>query len=90
MFFQIEQGEQEANPAYWTAGDVIVRKQTGGELIVNGAITADKLYSNTVSGMFANFGSFTTSGSGGTTTISGSSTLIRDTAGTERIFIGIR
>ena len=90
LYFQIEQGEQEANPAYWTAGDVIVRKQTGGELIVNGAITADKLYSNTVSGMFANFGSFTTSGSGGTTTISGASTLIRDTAGTERIFIGIR
>ena len=45
---------------YWTIGNTSIRKAMGGELIVNGAITADKLYSNTVSGMFANFGELVT------------------------------
>ena len=90
LYFQIPQSDTEASPSYWTAGDVIVRKRMGGELIVNGAITADKLYSNTVSAMFANFGSFTTTGTGGSTTMSGASTIVKDTSGTERIFIGIR
>lgn len=90
LYFLIEQSDYEANPSFWTIGDVIVRRQMGGELIVNGAITANKLYSDTVSGMFANFGSFTTVGNGGSTTISGPATIVKDTAGTERIFIGIR
>lgn len=91
LYFQLEQGEQEANPAYWTAGDIVIRKAVGAELIVNGAITADKLYSNTVSGMFANFGRFETSIAGkGKTVISGTDYQVFDASGKERIFIGIR
>lgn len=60
LYFLIEQSEYDSNPAYWTVGDVTVRRQMGGELIVNGAITADKLSSTSVSGMFADFGTMTT------------------------------
>lgn len=59
LFIQIEQGEQEANPTYHSVGDLIMKKVNGGELIVNGSITSDKLVSNTVSAMFANFGTWT-------------------------------
>ena len=56
LYFQIEQSESESNPAYWTVGDVTVRKAMGGELIVNGAITADKISVESLSAISANLG----------------------------------
>lgn len=54
------------------------------------SITADKLYSDTVSGMFANFGTFTTVETGkGKTVISGSKIEVYDTNNIRRVFIGI-
>lgn len=60
LYFQIEQSEYEANPAYWTVGDVTVRRQMGGELIVNGAITAEKISVNSLSAVSANLGTLVT------------------------------
>lgn len=34
----------------WYFDDILVRKMTAGELIVDGAITADKIYANTITG----------------------------------------
>ena len=56
LYFHIDQGEYEANPSYWTVGDVTVRRQMGGELIVNGAVTAEKLSVNSLSAVSANLG----------------------------------
>ena len=90
LFIQIEQSETESNPMYWTVGNVSIRRVNGGELIVNGAITADKLYSNTVSGMFANFGRFESNVAGvGTTVISGPTIEVYDTQRL-RVFIGVK
>ena len=90
LFIQIEQSETESNPMYWTVGNVAIRRVNGGELIVNGAITADKLYSNTVSGMFANFGRFESNVAGvGTTVISGPTIEVYDTQRL-RVFIGVK
>ena len=90
LFIQIEQSETESNPAHWTVGNVSIRRVNGGELIVNGAITADKLYSNTVSGMFANFGRFESNVAGvGTTVISGPTIEVYDTQRL-RVFIGVK
>ena len=60
LYFHIDQGEYEANPSYWTVGDVTVRRQMGGELIVNGAITADKINVNKLSAISGTMGTFTT------------------------------
>lgn len=64
LYFQIAQGEYEGSPTYWTAGDVVVRKQIGGELIVNGAITADKISVGSLSAISATIGLFKTAPSG--------------------------
>ena len=64
LYFQINQGEYESNPAYWTVGDVTVRRQMGGELIVNGAITAEKISVNSLSAVSATIGLFKTAPSG--------------------------
>ena len=64
LYFQIEQGEYDSNPAYWTVGDVVVKKAMGGELIVNGAITADKISVNSLSAVSATIGLFKTAPSG--------------------------
>lgn len=58
--------------------------------ISSGAVTADKLYSNTVSGMFANFGRFESKVAGvGTTVISGPTIEVYDTQRL-RVFIGVK
>lgn len=56
LYFQIEQATEEPNPAYWTVGDVTVRKGVGGELIVNGSVTADKIQVASLSAVSANLG----------------------------------
>ena len=56
LFVQIEQAENESDPMRWTIGDIVIRRAVGTVLIENGAITADKLVSREVSGMFASFG----------------------------------
>ena len=56
LFFVIGQAADEPNPAYWTVGDVTVRKGVGGELIVNGAVTADKIQVDSLSAVSANLG----------------------------------
>ena len=56
LYFQIEQWDDSSNPAYWTVGDVIVRRQVGGELIVNGSITANKIQVDDLSAISANLG----------------------------------
>ena len=89
LYFQIEQGDQEASPAYWTAGDVIVRKQTGGELIVNGAITADKLRVNDLSAVSATIGLLRTSSSGARTEIRDNLIQIYDSSNRVRVKIGV-
>lgn len=56
LYFMIEQAADEPNPAYWSVGDVTVRKGVGGELIVNGSITADKIQVGSLSAISANLG----------------------------------
>lgn len=71
--------------------DHIAAEQVRSKHILGGSVTADKLYSNTVSGMFGNFGRFETSMAGkGKTVISGTSFQVFDANGRERIFLGIR
>ena len=90
LYFQINQAEYDANPSYWTIGDVLVRRQMGGELIVNGAITADKISVNEVSAISANLGTFTsTVPNKGKTVISGNKIEIFDTSNVRRVFIGV-
>ena len=60
LYFQIDQWDDSSNPAYWTVGDVIVRRQVGGELIVNGSITSDKISVNSLSAISANLGTLVT------------------------------
>ena len=94
LYFQIEQSESESNPTYWTVGDVTVRKAMGGELIVNGAITSDKLYSREVSGMFASFGTMTTykntnNPNGARMVMSGSLITVYDDNNVVRVKLGL-
>lgn len=56
LFVQIEQEHEESNPAYWSVGDLSIRKAMGGELIVNGAVTADKISVGSLSAISANLG----------------------------------
>lgn len=60
LYFQIEQSDNEANPTYWNIGDVTVRRRSGGELIVDGSITATKLHVDELSAISANLGTLTT------------------------------
>lgn len=60
LFFHIQQGDNEPDPAYWAVGDVTVRKGVGGELIVNGAVTADKIQVDSLSAISANLGTIIT------------------------------
>ena len=60
LYFQIEQGEYEADPTYWNIGDVTVRRRSGGELIVDGSITATKLMVDSLSAVSANLGTLVT------------------------------
>lgn len=64
LFVQIEQSENEADPMYWTIGNTSIRKAMGGELIVNGAITAEKISVNSLSAVSATIGLFKTAPSG--------------------------
>lgn len=56
LFFVVQQGANEPDPAYWSVGDVTVRKGTGGELIVNGSVTADKMQVDSLSAISADLG----------------------------------
>jgi len=60
LYFQIEQSDNEANPTYWNIGDVTVRRRSGGELIVDGSITATKLHVDQLSAISGNLGTLTT------------------------------
>lgn len=60
LFVQIEQSENEADPMYWTIGNTSIRKAMGGELIVNGAVTAEKISVNSLSAVSANLGTLVT------------------------------
>lgn len=60
LYFQIEQSENEANPTYWNIGDVVVKRRFGGELIVDGSITATKLKVDSLSAISANLGTLVT------------------------------
>lgn len=67
-FLQIEQ--EAASPSTtWNISNLTQAKATTGELVVNGSITADKLVTNKVSGMFAEFGEFKTVNADGSWTI---------------------
>lgn len=56
LFFNIMQAAEEPDPAYWSVGDVTVRKGVGGELIVNGSVTADKMQVDSLSAISADLG----------------------------------
>lgn len=56
LFFNIMQEANEPDPAYWSVGDVTVRKGVGGELIVNGSVNADKIQVDSLSAISANLG----------------------------------
>ncbi|AGY48127.1 tail protein [Acinetobacter phage Presley] len=60
LYFQIEQSENEANPTYWNIGDVVVKRRFGGELLVDGSITATKLKVDSLSAISANLGTLVT------------------------------
>lgn len=53
------------------------------------SITADKLYSDTVSGMFANFGTFTTTNTKGSTTMSGPLMEVKYPNGVTAVKLGV-
>lgn len=90
LYFQIEQGERESNPAYWTAGDIVIRKAVGAELIVNGTITANKLNVTELSAITGKIGVLQSSDSNGTMTLTNLYLQIKDGSGQERIFLGVR
>lgn len=56
LYFLIGQEANEPDPAYWSVGDVTVRKGVGGELIVNGSVTADKMQVDSLSAISADLG----------------------------------
>ena len=60
LYFQIEQAEADANPSYWTVGDIVLRRALGGELIVNGAINANHINVTSLSAISANLGTLVT------------------------------
>ena len=90
LYFLIVQEANEPDPAYWSVGDVTVRKGVGGELIVNGSVTADKIQVESLSAVSANLGTFTSSvANKGTTVISGPLIDIKYTNGVSAVKIGV-
>ena len=89
LFFNIMQGAEEPDPAYWSVGDVTVRKGVGGELIVNGSVTADKMQVGSLSAISATIGVLRTSTEGARTEISDNLIEVFDSNGKTRIKIGV-
>ncbi len=89
LYFQIPQSDTETSPTYWTAGDVVVRKRMGGELIVNGAITAEKLNVNELSAVSATIGTLRTATTGARTEIRDNLIQIFDSSNRVRVKIGV-
>lgn len=83
----------------WHVANVTQTRGTRGELIVNGSITGDQIKGNSItadklsvgslSAITGNFGSFTTSNSTGSMSISGASLTMKYPNGVTGIYIGI-
>ena len=89
LFFNIMQEAEEPNPAYWSVGDVSIRKGVGGELIVHGSVTADKMQVGSLSAISATIGVLRTSTEGARTEISDNLIEVFDSNGKTRIKIGV-
>lgn len=93
LYFLIEQGDNEADPTYWNIGDVTVRRRSGGELIVDGSITAAQLNVNELSAISGNLGTMITYAdpskpTGARTIISGDKIEVYDDNNVMRVRIG--
>lgn len=89
LYFQLEQAENDPSPTYWSVGDVSVRKGVGGELIVNGSVTANKMQVDSLSAISATIGVLRTSTVGARTEISDNLIEVFDSSGKTRIKIGV-
>ena len=56
LTFVLDQPDEAADPVAWVVGNLTVRKQMGGELLVNGTVTADKIYVADLSAISADLG----------------------------------
>lgn len=88
LFFQIEQNSSGGAYGYDVC-DIVQRRALGGELLVDGAITADKISVNELSAISGNLGTLVTTGPNGTTTITGSYTEVKDASGKIRVKMGV-
>lgn len=49
-FLQVSKASSDANSENWLVRNVVVRRKSGGQLIVDGSITGDKIQGNTIKG----------------------------------------
>lgn len=85
----IDQSDTEIEPVAWILGNLVVRSQMGGELIVNGSITSDKINVTNLSAITATIGLLRTSDSGARTEIADNLITVYDDNNNVRLKLGI-